>query len=194
MTEESNITHLTDRLRARQEKSDPEQLLVERLAEAVDMKLAQHFQSQNQLLITSIGRLITELDGVRSGKAEHAFAKIAPPDCAAELPTVAVDSAIIFTHTAAEIGEMLGLNANQVGTLLGPRGLKWAGNPLYQEVDRYKPGRQRFWHRDVPHLLEQLLRSPSPNSVRGLDSRVKVIARKWRAKNGLAEVVPFAEN
>ncbi|MBI1208896.1 MAG: hypothetical protein GC191_16620 [Azospirillum sp.] len=144
MTEDPKISHIANRLKERRESDSPDQALIERVADAVDMRLAKHFQSQNELLMASIGRLIEELDGVRSGAAEHAFDKIASSDCPADISTVRVDPALIYKFTAEEIGKTLGLTATQVGTLLGSRGLNWADDPVYQEVDRFRPGRQRF--------------------------------------------------
>ncbi len=111
------------------------------------------------------------------------------PGCGADLPTMEVDAAIIYKYTADEIGTELGLTGSQVGTLLGPRGLAWAGNPAYQEVDRYKKGRQKFWHYSVPEKLRNVLSAPSGDQIANTDPRIRAIVRKWRKSQGLAEVV-----
>lgn len=194
MTQEDlgKVSHLADRRRAKAQCEDLDQAMVDKIADALDIRVARHFQHQNDILLTSIKTLVGELDGVRSGKAEHAFAKVASPGCEADLPTMGVDAAIIYKHTADEIGAELGLTASQVGTLLGPGGLGWAGNPAYQEVDRYKKGRQKFWHWSVPEKLRSVLSAPSGDQIANAAPRIRAIVRKWRKAHGLAEVAAIA--
>lgn len=188
----SNISHLADKKNSKLNQlpqNSGNDSLVERIGEMLDSRLAAHFQEQNDMLKTSVGKLIQELDGVRRGEADSAFARVADPGCTPDLPTVAVDSSVLYPHSAAEIGEILGLSANEVGTLLGTRGLGWVDNPKYMECDRYKPGRTRFWHRDVPALLEDILTNPPVDRLRDINPRIKAIFRKFRRGRGLAQIV-----
>lgn len=127
MTTEDKISHLGQRGRQRPAASEEE--LAERIAEKIDVRMSRHFQEQNELLKRSVCRLVEELDGVRRGESDHAFAKIAPIDSDAALPTIEVDASILYPHSGEEIGRMFGLTAAEVGTLLGQHGLDWAGNP-----------------------------------------------------------------
>ena len=78
-----------------------------------------------------------------------------------------------YPHTAAEIGETLGLTAHEVGNLLGHNGLNWAGDPAYQEMGRHKAGRQKFWHYSVPDKLRELLTAPPVEKMRTANKRVR---------------------
>lgn len=188
---EGNISHINAHKRKTAATSEEE--LAERIAAKVDARVAKHFQEQNEMLRNSISRLIRELDGVRRGEVDHAFAKVALPDDEAHLPTVEVDASLLYPYSAEDIARQLDLTSVEVGTLLGPNGLDWAGNPRYQEMDRWKQGRTRFWHKDVPDLLKAILENPSPKSVANASKRVKAIVRKYRRKNGLAELVALEQ-
>ncbi|TXM96550.1 hypothetical protein FV242_33455, partial [Methylobacterium sp. WL64] len=67
--------------------------------------------------------LVTELQGVRTGKREEAFARVGDSGCSPDLPTVSAEAALVYTHTARTIGDELGFNASQIGMLLGSKGL-----------------------------------------------------------------------
>ncbi|HEY1506573.1 MAG TPA: hypothetical protein VGF92_19880 [Stellaceae bacterium] len=189
MSEDKKISHIADH----RPKVDGEDGLVERIAEALDMKLAQHFQQQNKVLMKSIGRLVGELDGVRTGKADKAFARVAAADQEADdLPRVEADSALQYPYTAEEIGDLLGLSHHEVGILLGEKGLNWAGNADYQEMSRYKPGRQKFWHESVPQQLKEFLVNPPRDKMENANVRIMAIVRKYRRAKGLADIVPIS--
>jgi hypothetical protein len=187
MSDDKKISHIADHL----SKNSSEEALVERVADAVDMRIAKHFQQQNQILTRSISRLIGELDGVRTGKAEKAFARVAAAGDQVDdlLPKIEADSALHYPHTAEEVGKILGLSANEVGTLLGEKGMNWAGNPDYQEMSRYKPGRQKFWHESVPESLRSFLVNPPRDRMANAHVRIIAIVRKYRRANSLADIV-----
>jgi hypothetical protein len=106
----------------------------------IEMALAGHFREQNQLLkdlnagllssnrdmsdkvqrlTVGIERLIAEMNGVRTGAKDEAFARVGSSDAAPDLPTVSAEAALIYTCTSEEIGKALGFNASQIGVLLG---------------------------------------------------------------------------
>ena len=68
------------------------------------------------------------MHGVRTGKADEAFARVGGEDAAPDLPTVSAEAAVIYTCTAGSIGRKLDFRASEIGTLLGAKGLRWAGN------------------------------------------------------------------
>ena len=76
--EDSRLRHLRPR-------KDPDEALIDRITDSIDLRMSKHFQEQthilkqqNELLKTSVQRLIEEVDGVRTGRALEAFAKVAP--------------------------------------------------------------------------------------------------------------------
>jgi hypothetical protein len=192
--EDTNLHHLQPRRTA----TDPDEQLIQRITESVDLSISRHFQEQNDLLRkqndllqNSVQRLIQEVDGVRSGRAEEAFAKVAAVNSNADLPTIEADVCLLYPHTATEIGQIIGLSSHEVGTLLGSHGLNWAGDPTYQEMVRHKDGRQKFWHHTVPERLKAMLIAPPNDKISTANRRVRAIVRKFRAANGLAEVAPL---
>lgn len=187
MSDKGNISHLPQR----EMSSDPEEALADRIAEKLDMRLAKHFQEQNKQLHTAIERLLGEVDGVRNGTKEDAFARVAPANIGAEcnLPSIQTDVALHYPHTGESIGSLLGLTPAEVGTLLGHKGLNWADDPDYQEMTRFRLGRTRFWHMSVPEKLKAALENPSQEQIFGAHKRIKAIVRKYRRNNNLAEVV-----
>ena len=74
-------------------------------------------------LTNGIDRLVGEMHGIRTGKRDEAFARVAEFGSAADLPTVKPDAALVYGVTATDIGEQLGFRPSQIGLLLSARGL-----------------------------------------------------------------------
>jgi hypothetical protein len=171
--------------------------LEERVKHEVENVVAAQFREQNELLRASnkdlsdrlqrltngVELLVAEMQGVRTGKKEEAFARIAGLDCDPDLPTVCAEAALYYTLTAADIGERLGFHSSQIGLLLGPKGIGWAGNGDYQEISRNKrPSASKFWHFEVPDRLIKVLdeNDPAKHGVR--NKAVLAIFRRWHEK------------
>ncbi len=133
-------------------------------------------------LTNGIHRLVEEMHGVRTGTRTEAFARVGGTDCSTDLPTVKPDPALIYPYTASEISEALGtFNASEIGLLLGPRGLKWADNPDYQEITRRKrASQQRFWVYDIQQKIVAELSRNEPGAQGITDKAVLAIFRKWQ--------------
>ncbi len=175
----------------------------EEIRETVDLVISAHFREQNELLrqmnqnltdmnkglservqvlTTGVQRLVGEMDGVRSGNKDQAFARVASNDACADLPTVKADVANLYPFTSAKIGVRLGFGHNQIGLLLGPSGLNWAGNGDYQETTRWQEGHPRYWHADVPGRLSEILTKTAP-SDHGIKNRTVVsMFRQWKQR------------
>lgn len=161
---------------------------------------ATHMMAQNRELLAKIssqeGKIDRLLRGVemltsamhdfRTGKTDGAYARVARHDEDPDLLRAKADFALEYPYTAAEIGEALKLNGSQVGLLLGDKGLKWAGNPDYQEMARYKVGRQRFWHKDIVVKLRDILWSREPDELGIVRKEIRAIfaAYKTRERQG----------
>ena len=185
----NNVIHLQKRAKSKS--------LREQISEDISLSIAAHFREQNEVvratnnqlsaqvqrLMTGIDRLIGEMDGVRTGKKEEAFARVGSLDESVDLPTVAAEAALLYTFTAAEIGTQLdGLRASQVGLLLSKKGLNWAGDGDYQELSRHKkPSQTRFWHFDVPKRLHKILLENQPAKYGITDKTILTLFRNWNA-------------
>jgi hypothetical protein len=182
--------------------------LRERVAEEVELSIAEHFREQNQLLrdlnqllsdkvqrlTTGVEHLVEEMHGVRTGKKEEAFARIGPVGAPPDLPTVSADAAVIYTHSAEDIGKELGFQASEIGMLLGARGLCWAGNGDYQELGRHKKkSQQKWWHREVPERLRKVLDAGATTNAKITDKSVLAMFRKWRARKESQELLENME-
>lgn len=133
-------------------------------------------------LTRGVELLVSELQGVRTGKREEAFARVGDSGCAPDLPTVSAEAALVYTHTARTIGDELGFSASQVGTLLGAKGLGWAGNGDHQEMGRPTgPGQSKFWHRDTPTRLRRIFDEGDPGKYGITNGTCLAAFRKWRA-------------
>ncbi|MBS7452572.1 hypothetical protein KHP60_09510 [Microvirga sp. 3-52] len=174
----------------------------------VELTIADHFREQNEILrahnqdqmeqikrlTTGIERLVGEMHGLRTGKQEEAFARVAASDASADLPTVSAEAALIYVHTAKQIGEQLGFHPSQIGSLLGAKGLKWAGNGDYQEIGRTtSPSHPKFWHRDVPGKVRRILDESRPDRYGITDKSVLAIFRKWKERQASAELLEKLE-
>ncbi|MRI56547.1 hypothetical protein D8770_21665 [Methylobacterium sp. DB1607] len=138
-----------------------------------------------QRLTKGVERLVDELHGVRTGKAEEAFARVGGADASPDLPTVSAEASLVYTCTAKSIGAELGFNASQIGTLLGAKGLRWAGNGAFQELGRaVGPNHTKFWHRDVPGRLRRILDEGRPERLGITDKAVLAVFRRWRERRG----------
>ena len=161
----------------------------------VEIALGRHFREQNTLLrdqnndlasrlnrlSNGIERLVEEMHGVRTGKKEEAFARVGGSDCSPDLPTVCAESALLYTETSTTIGNFLGFHASQIGLLLGPQGLNWAGNGDFQEIGRStNKGITKFWHRDVPGQLQRVLNENNPQKYGITKKSVLSIFKKWK--------------
>lgn len=92
------------------------QTIEERVSQ-VESSIAAHFREQNELLrqtndemsarlerlTNGIETLVTEMHGVRTGKKEEAFARVAGLDCKPDLPTVSAEAALVYTLSASQI-------------------------------------------------------------------------------------------
>lgn len=178
-------------------KPRKEKLVSEQLAE-LGATMSAHFREQNELfrqsnaelkdqvkrLLTGIDTLMSEVNGVRTGKKEEAFARIGAAGEGVDLPTVSGEAALFYTQTAGDIAEALGgFNASQIGLLLSARGLGWVGNGDYQEIGRNKkPHQTKFWHRDVPDRLRKILDAGKPEQYGIKQKSVLTIFRKWQER------------
>jgi hypothetical protein len=186
---EARIIHLPKR---RMPKSAREQA-----SQDLEIAIAGHFREQNELLRTmntnlsdkvqrltnGIERLVDEMHGVRTGRKEEAFARVGSSEAPPDLPTVSAEAALIYTLTAAEIGEVLDFRASQIGLLLSTRGLGWAGNSDFQELTRHKRAtQQKFWHRDLPDRLRKVLDDGMPENRGISDKGVLAIFRRWHER------------
>ncbi|MCI9881830.1 MULTISPECIES: hypothetical protein [Methylobacterium] len=146
----------------------------------------ERLQRQGELierLTRGVELLVTEMHGVRTGKAEEAFARVGGEGAAPDLPTVSAESAVVYICTAGSIGRKLDFRASEIGTLLGAKGLRWAGNGAYQELGReVGPNHTKFWHRDVPARLRRVLDENNPARHGITDRSVLAIFRKWSAR------------
>ncbi len=192
---DSKVHHLTGRRKPRN--------TFEELRESVDLSISNHFREQNEILremndrlekrnaklvdsiqriATGVQRLVNEMDGVRSGDKDEAFARVAASDSSSDLPTIQADVANIYCLTSAKIGSELGFGHVQIGQLLGPSGLRWAGNGDYQEMTRWEEGHPRYWHADVTNKLREILTKTSPSDHDIKSKTVSAIFRQWKAK------------
>lgn len=133
-------------------------------------------------LLVGMDRLLGEVDAVRNGQQDEAFARIARHDEAADLPTIQADAAVIYPYTSGDIGEQLGLSATQIGTLLGRQGLGWGGKGEYEETTRWKPGRQRYWHKDVPDKLANILLTREPDEFGITNRAIRTMFTRYRTR------------
>ncbi len=171
--------------------------LQERVKEQVESSVAAHFREQNELLqannkdladrlqrlTTGIECLIGEMHGVRTGKKEEAFARIAGLDASPDLPTVSAEAALVYTLTASQIGEQLGFHPTQIGLLLGAKGVRWVGNGDYQEIGRTtKATASKYWHFEVPTRLAKILDDGDPEKFSITSKSVLAIYRRWKER------------
>ncbi|MGD0433575.1 MAG: hypothetical protein ABSA58_21045 [Acetobacteraceae bacterium] len=171
--------------------------LREQVSEEVELSIAGHIREQNQLLrdlnqllsdkvqrlTTGVEHLVEEMHGVRTGKKEEAFARVGPAGAPPDLPTVSAEAAVIYTHSAEDIGKELGFRASEIGVLLGSRGLCWAGNGDYQELGRHKKkSQQKWWHREVPERLRKVLDAGITANAGTKDKSVLAVFRKWKQR------------
>ncbi|GJD77411.1 hypothetical protein NBEOAGPD_0615 [Methylobacterium gregans] len=184
---------------------------MEEFARDVGETIAAHFREQNEILraerqeqdarvreqgerlqrqgemierlTRGVELLVTELHGLRTGKAEEAFARVAGSGASPDLPTVSAEAAVIYTCTAASIGRQLGFRASEIGVLLGAKGLRWAGDGAYQELGRdVGPNHTKFWHREVPERLRRVLDENNPARHGITDKSALAVFRKWKAR------------
>ena len=113
-------------------------------------------------LVKGVEMLVGEMHAFRTGKKDNAFARIARSDEDPDLLRAEADVALYYPHSGTDIGRQLGFTASQIGLLLGAQGLRWADDGDYQELTRWKEGRTRFWHRDVPMRLHHILAEQEP--------------------------------
>lgn len=173
----------------------------EELKEHVDLSIAKHFREQNifllemnksileenrsilgkvQRLTAGIERLLGEMHGMRTGKKSEAFARVGGTDAPPDLPTVSAEAAVIYTLTAKDIGQELGFHPSQIGSLLGAKGLNWAGNGDYQEINRnQRKTLPKFWHHALPNKLRKILDENLPESYGIRDAAILSVFRKW---------------
>lgn len=200
MSDRDKVVHLPVRRGARAER--------EEALRTVELSIAAHFREQNELLrelnkslsekvqrlTLSVERLVAEMNGVRTGDREDAFARVAAADACADLATVKADVANLYPYTSSKIAKMLGFSANQIGQLLGPKGLGWAGNGDYQEMTRWQEGHPRYWHADVPERLRRILSDTSPED-HGIKNRAVVsMFQRWKATRAAQVVDQVADN
>jgi hypothetical protein len=170
----------------------------------MELTIAAHFREQNEILrshnqeqneriqrlTNGIECLVAEMQGVRTGQREEAFARVGGVDTDPDLPTVSAESALFYIYTAKQIGEQLGLHSSQVGSLLGPRGLRWAGNGDHQEIGRTtNPNHSKFWHREVPARLIRVLNENKPERFGITNKAVLTIFRKWKERQESTELL-----
>lgn len=136
-------------------------------------------------LTKGVEQLVGEMHGVRTGRAEEAFARVGGADASPDLPTVAAEASLIYTCTAKSIGLELGFQASQIGALLGAKGLRWVGNGAYQEMGRaVGPNHTKFWHNSVPGRLRRILDDNRPDRLGITDKAVLAVFRTWRERRG----------
>ncbi len=168
----------------------------ERMLREMELSLASHFREQNellqannrelsdklQLLTNSVERLVHEMDGVRTGRSEEAFAESVAASATPDLPTVSAEAALFYIYTAGQIGGQLGFHCSQIGLLLGPKGLKWAGEGTYQEIGRTtNPSHSKFWHKEVPERLRRILNEGDPEKY---EIKTKAVLPSLGSKGG----------
>jgi hypothetical protein len=173
----------------------------------LELSISGHFREQNALLqannrelseklqrlTNGVERLVAEMQGVRTGLKEEAFARVGPGDAPPDLPTVSGEAALFYTYTAKLIGEELGFRASEIGLLLSARGLKWAGNGDYQEIGRpVSKSMSKFWHKEVPGRLRRVLDEDKADKYGIKHKAVLAIFRKWRERKLLA-TMPTSE-
>jgi hypothetical protein len=107
----------------------------ELLERKMELSISAHFREQNELLrknnteltdriqrlTNGVESLVLEMNGVRTGKKEEAFARVANVDSSPDLPSVSAEAALIYIFTAKQIGEKLGFHCSQIGLLLVDR-------------------------------------------------------------------------
>jgi hypothetical protein len=190
---DGNIHHLPGRRKPRSSADE--------IREIIDLSLTAHFREQNdilremngrltetngkliekvQQLAIGVQRLVNEMDGVRSGDKDEAFARVAATDACADLPTIQADVANIYSLTSTKIGATLGFGHHQIGHLLGPTGLKWAGDGDYQETTRWEEGHPRYWHTDVPNKLREILTKTTPADHNIKNRMVIAMFKQWK--------------
>ncbi|MGF7210809.1 hypothetical protein GGE65_005421 [Skermanella aerolata] len=181
MSSDDKIVHLADH------REQPIGSTTEEFQRVVELVVAKQFQEQNEIIRTQnaalkgvndqlihqvsrltngIERLLGEIDAVRTGRQDQAFARIARHDEIADLPTMEAEVALHYPLTSGEVGQVLGFAPAQIGHLLGVNGLRWAENGDYQEMSRWKRGRMRYWHKDVPDKLKELLATKTPDDFK----------------------------
>ena len=133
-------------------------------------------------LLVGVGRLLDEMNGVRTGDKEEAFARVTGDDEALELPKVQADVALLYPLTSGDIGTRLGFSPQEIGQLLGAKGLSWVGNGDFEELSRWKPGRTRYWHRDVPEKLKVILSNRTPADFGIVNPVVQSIFRRFKER------------
>ena len=182
MSADDKIVHLDDRRAKPTMETDMEEwrtlakLFHERNAELlskVEGLTTQNVEQSGKIdrLVRGVEMLVGEMHAFRSGKSDGAFARLARADEEPDLLRTEADVALHYPHSAGEIGRQLGgFTASQIGTLLGKSGLKWGGNPNHEEMTRWKEGRTRFWHRDVPVKLADILTNGDPDDL-GIQSK-----------------------
>jgi len=203
---DDNVTHLADYRRKGDEVSGDDVLRV------IDLKLAamlrDHFVEQRAMLerqnamlaeqnnrleeqvsrlLRGMDRLLCEVGAVRNGQQDEAFARVARHDENADLPTIQADVAVLYPYTSGDIGERLGFNASQVGMLLGAQGLRWVGKGEYEETTRWKKGRQRFWHKDLPDRLADILLNREPDEFGITNKAIQIMFTRYRQQRVSAE-------
>ena len=169
----------------------------EAIVEELDLRLAGYFREQAESfqkmnadlnaqvkrIMFGLERLLGEVEGVRTGQKEEAFARVTGSDGLPDLPTVSADAALVYTLTSAKIGVILGFTATEIGALLGPKGLGWADNGDYQEVGRWQKGHTKYWHADVPGKLRKILTEHEPGDL-GVTNRVAIsMFARWKQRS-----------
>ncbi len=139
-------------------------------------------------LLRSVDILTSEMHDYRTGKKQEAYARLARHDEEGDLLTAKADPALTYPHASTEIGAMLEMAAPRVGRLLGPDGLKWADNSDYQETTRYKPGRMRFWHKDIVPKLKDILLNREPDEFGITKKDVRAIFANYKTQQRQARL------
>lgn len=174
------------------------------LPKSLELSLVNNFREQNEMLseqnrtlkysvrdmhsrldrlTNGLDRLVGEMHGIRTGKRDEAFARVAETGAAADLPTVRPDATLIYGVTATDIGDQLGFRPSEIGLLLSARGLGWADNPDYQEITRRKRATsQRFWVNDMALRLSKVLDENEPDRRGVRDKATLAIFRKWKER------------
>ena len=175
----------------------------------MELSISEHFRKQNEMLMNNncklneqlkrltngVECLAKEMHGFRTGKSEEAFARVAGVDASPDLPTVSAEAALIYTLTAAQIGAELGFHSSQIGLLLSPKGLGWAGNGDYQEIGRtINPSHSKFWRREVPARLCVVLDEGRPEKLNIKAKAVLTIFRKWGERRFNCELLAMLES
>ncbi|CAN5271844.1 hypothetical protein BH10PSE8_BH10PSE8_01400 [soil metagenome] len=200
----------------------PKRSAAEELFHEQELKIADQFRCQNELLqangreqnerlkeqsdqlreqgerinrlTNGVERLVAEMHGVRTGKQTEAFARVGGPNCSPDLPTVSGEAAFYYTFTATKIGDELGFHSSQIGALLGPRGLNWAGNGDYQEIGRDEgAGAKKYWHREVPKRLQEILDEGTPEKYGIVNTSIQAIFKRWTARKNAQQLLSELE-